>query len=86
MPQFAIDPFEQALRRMFANAISKCRRDLDLSQEALAELTDMSTSYISLLERGQRNLTILAASRIANAYGMKLSDFVALAETYNEGE
>ena len=71
---------------MFANAISKCRRDLDLSQEALAELTDMSTSYISLLERGQRNLTILAASRIANAYSMKLSGFVALAETYNEGE
>ena len=86
MPQPAIDPTEQALRRMFASAISKCRRDLDLSQEALAELTDMSTSYISLLERGQRNLTILAASRIANAYGMKLSDFVALAETYDEGE
>ncbi|MDR6890031.1 MULTISPECIES: hypothetical protein [Variovorax] len=47
----------------------------------------MSTSYISLLERRQRNLTILAASRIANAYGMKPSDFVALAETYGgEGE
>ena len=85
MPQPAIDPIEQALRLMFASAISKCRRDLDLSQEALAELTDMSTSYISLLERGQRNLTILAASKIANAYGMKLSDFVALAETYGEG-
>ncbi|WP_431110997.1 hypothetical protein [Variovorax paradoxus] len=42
----------------------------------------MSTSYISLLERRQRNLTILAASRIANACGMKPSDFVALAETY----
>lgn len=70
---------------MFANPISRCRRVFDLRQQALA-LTDMSTSYISLLERGQRNLTILAASRIANAYGMKLSDFVALAETYNEGE
>jgi|GEM_PF-4012870 len=70
---------------MFAAAISKCRRDLKLSQESFAELTDMSTSYISLLERGQRNLTVFAASRIADAYGMKLSDFVALAETYGSG-
>jgi transcriptional regulator with XRE-family HTH domain len=85
MSEPAIDPSEKALRRMFAIAISKCRKDLDLSQEALAELTDMSTSYISLLERGRRNLTVLAASRLANAYGMKLSDFVALAETYGGG-
>ena len=86
MSEPAIDPFEKSLRQMFAAAISKCRRDLELSQEALAELTQMSTSYISLLERGQRNLTVLAASRIANAYGMKLSDFFALAEAYRAGE
>lgn len=46
MPQPSIAPIEHGLRRMFASAISKCRRDLGLSQEALAELTDMSTSYI----------------------------------------
>jgi transcriptional regulator with XRE-family HTH domain len=86
MSEPAIDLFEQALRRMFAAAISKCRKDLELSQESLAELTDMSTSYVGLLERGKRNLTVLAASRIANAYGMKLSEFVALAETYGAAE
>ena len=82
MSEPAIDPSEQALRRLFATAISTRRRELGLSQEALAGLIDMSTSYIGLLERGQRNLTVLAASKIANAYGMKLSEFMALAETY----
>lgn len=86
MSEPAIEPSEQALRRMFATAISKRRRELELSQETLAALTDMSTSYIGLLERGQRNLTVLAASKIANAYGMKLSAFVALAETYGASE
>lgn len=86
MSEPAIDLSEQALRRMFATAISTRRRELGLSQEALAELTDMSTSYIGLLERGQRNLTVLAASKIANASGMKLSEFVTLAETYGANE
>jgi transcriptional regulator with XRE-family HTH domain len=71
---------EEELRQMFAVAIVQCRRNSDMSQERLAELSDMSTSYISLLERGQRNLTILAAARIAGAFGMRLSELVTLAE------
>jgi transcriptional regulator with XRE-family HTH domain len=86
MSEPAIDPSEQALRRMFATAISKRRRELGLSQEALAAITDMSTSYIGLIERGQRNLTVLVASKIAHAYGIKLSEFVALVEKYGVKE
>ena len=71
---------EVELRQMFAVAIAQCRRNSDMSQERLAELSDMSTSYISLLERGQRNLTMLAAARIAAALGMRLSELVNLAE------
>ncbi|MBX3655911.1 MAG: helix-turn-helix transcriptional regulator [Ramlibacter sp.] len=52
-----------------------------MSQEELAALTDMSTSYISLLERSQRNMTMLTASKLATAFALELSAFVALAET-----
>lgn len=65
---------------MFAMAILQCRKNSDLSQETLAELSGLSTSYISLLERGQRNLTVLAAARIAEACEIRLSELVALAE------
>jgi transcriptional regulator with XRE-family HTH domain len=71
---------EKVLRGMFASAISRCRDESDVSQEKLAELTGLSTSYISLLERGKRNLTVLTAARIAEAFNLKLSDFVIRAE------
>lgn len=65
---------------MFAAAVLQCRKNSDMSQEKLAELSGLSTSYISLLERGQRNLTVYAAARIAEACEVRLSDLVLLAE------
>ena len=81
MSQRVKEPSEDALRRMFSLAISQCRSQSALSQEGLAERTGLSTSYISLLERGQRNLTILTAAKIAAACNLKLSEFVLLAES-----
>jgi transcriptional regulator with XRE-family HTH domain len=83
MSAHAKQPSEDALRRMFAVAISECRDNLNLSQEGLAERTGLSTSYLSLLERGKRNLTVLTAARIAAACNLKLSEFVVLAEVRN---
>ncbi|RYX97864.1 MAG: XRE family transcriptional regulator [Comamonadaceae bacterium] len=65
---------------MFATAIVQSRSESGISQERLAELTGLSTSYISLLERGQRNLTVLTASQIAEAFGLRLSEFFAVVE------
>ena len=76
-------PSEDALRRVFAVAISESRKKLKLSQEGLAERTGLSTAYLSLLERGKRNLTVLTAARIAAACNLKLSEFVVLAELKN---
>jgi transcriptional regulator with XRE-family HTH domain len=72
---------EERLRQMFAVAILQCRKNSDMSQESLAERSGLSTSYISLLERGQRNLTVLVAARIAEACEIRLSELVVLAES-----
>lgn len=74
------EALEESLRRMFAGAVVDCRRRCAVSQERLAELTGLSTSYVSLIERGQRNLTVLTAAKIAAAFGLKLSEFVSYAE------
>ncbi|QHI96612.1 helix-turn-helix domain-containing protein [Xylophilus rhododendri] len=83
MPTPHQQPDEDALRKMFAKAIVRRRAECALSQEQLAESTGLSTTYISLLERGRRNLTVLSAARIAAACGMNLSELVHLAEEQN---
>jgi transcriptional regulator with XRE-family HTH domain len=43
-----------------------------LSQESLADLADIDRSYMSAVERGLRNVSILNMARIARALGVPL--------------
>ena len=63
---------EDELRQAFAKAIVQLRTEQGMSQEKLAEEAELSLSYISLLERGQRNLTVLAAAKIAQEKNLKV--------------
>jgi transcriptional regulator with XRE-family HTH domain len=60
--------------QVFAEHIKKLRRRQELSQEALADLAGLHRTYIGAVERGERNITLLNANRIAEALGVKLSD------------
>ena len=73
-------PDPKDLRRAFAQAIVERRTELTVSQEMLAEACELSVSYVSLLERGQRNLTVYSAAKLAAALGMQTSQLVMLAE------
>lgn len=73
-------PTEKNLRNAFAKVIEQCRTERGMSQEGLAEAADLSVSYVSLLERGQRNLTVFSAAKIAVAIGMRVSEMVVMVE------
>ncbi len=45
-----------------------------LTQERVAELTDTNVTYISDIERGRGNLSVLKLVRFAKAYGVTLKD------------
>lgn len=47
--------------------IRKKREDKGLSQEELADLSDLHRTYIGQVERGEKNLTIRSLERIAKA-------------------
>jgi transcriptional regulator with XRE-family HTH domain len=47
-----------------------------LSQEKLAEKTDLSPPYVSDVERGEENISVDALARIANALNVRLRDLV----------
>ena len=49
-----------------------------LSQERLAELADLHRTYIGMLERGDKNITVLKLNKVAAALGLSISEFFAL--------
>ena len=54
----------------FGQNIRKHRTEKGLSQEALADKADLDSTYISGIERGVRNPSLLSIIRIAKALGM----------------
>ena len=52
------------------------RLKLDLSQEALAERCDFDRTYISLIERGQRNPSFTNLIRLAAGLEISVSDLI----------
>ena len=65
----------QTLTRFGLN-VRRRREAIGLSQEALAEKADLDRTYISGIERGTRNPTILSASRVAAALKTSLAQFL----------
>jgi len=55
---------------LLAKNVRKLRQAKGLSQEALALDSDMKRSYLSDLERGQRNPSVRALGRLAKALGV----------------
>lgn len=62
-------------RRVFAARMKERRVELGLSQEKLAELTELHRTYVGSVERGERNVSIDNMERIAEALDLSVGDF-----------
>ena len=58
-------------------AVRAKRLEAGLSQEKLAEKSDLSTVFISRVERGKESPTIDSLSKIANALKVRVRDLTA---------
>jgi transcriptional regulator with XRE-family HTH domain len=58
----------------FGNSIKGLRKDKNLSQEQFAMLCQLDRTYISGLERGLRNPTLMVLASIADQLGVDLSE------------
>ena len=63
----ALKPNECALVEIFAAQVRARRLALGLSQEQLAERAGVHRTYVGMLERGEKNVTIYNIERIAKA-------------------
>ncbi|MDP4025733.1 helix-turn-helix transcriptional regulator [Methylobacterium sp. NEAU 140] len=66
-----------ARRRVGLN-IQRIRRSRGLSQEELAARANVHQTYLSGVESGKRNPTVLVLDRLASALSVDLADLTAL--------
>ena len=62
------------VKQRFGKAIRRRRRELDLSQEELAERAELHRTYVSDIERGDRNPSLENIEKLAKALNIKVSD------------
>lgn len=60
---------------LFGHHVRLHRKKRSLSQEELADLCGLHRTYIGAVERGERNITLLNAEKIAAALDEPLSSF-----------
>lgn len=61
-------------------AIRRARVSLNISQEGLAHLSNLDRSYMSSVERGMQNPSLLMVLQIAQALGKSGADLLAEAD------
>ncbi|MBY0429466.1 MAG: helix-turn-helix domain-containing protein [Alphaproteobacteria bacterium] len=67
---------EQAALKRFGKTLQSQRKRAGLTQEQLAEFCDFDPTYISLLERGKRNPSLIAMTNLAHSLKCKVEDLV----------
>ena len=73
-------PKEQPLLVGLGRAIRATRDKQQVSQEELGFRSGVHRNYIGGIERAERQPTVTALARLAEALGVKPSDLLALAE------
>ena len=63
---------------LMGRRINAARTDRKMTQQQLADASELDRTYISLVEHGRQNLSIGAVLKIANALEVPLSDLLAL--------
>lgn len=61
---------------IFARNVKKRRNELGISQEKLAELAELSglhRTYIGMIERSEKNITLLNIQKISKALNVEIS-------------
>lgn len=62
------------LLKDFGNTVRRLRSEKGYSQEAFAQRCGVHRTYMGIIERGEKAVTIVTADKIAEALGMTLAD------------
>lgn len=63
-------------RQNFAHNLRKVRNAQGISQEELADIADLHRTYVSSVERCQRNITVDNMEKLAAALGVDIRELL----------
>ncbi len=75
----------RALIEDFGKRIRQLRTERNLSQEQLAELTGFHRTYIGMVERGERNISLSNIGVFAAMFEMSVSDLFKFSDPAEQG-
>lgn len=64
----------QNILKKFGRTIKKLRSSLNISQEAFANQIELHRTYIGMIERGEKNISLNNIEKIAAGLHMTISD------------
>lgn len=65
------------IKKTIANNIKKLRKEIGIWQEKLSDKAGIHRTHMSLIERGQANMTIESLEKIANALDVDVTQLLA---------
>lgn len=72
------------LQRKFGLVIKELRLEKGLSQESLANQSDIDRTYISDIEKGERNISLKIIERLSETLQISLSELFKKIEEYGK--
>lgn len=60
----------------FGNKVRELRKKKMISQEELADFAGLHRTYIGMIERAEKNITLVNITKIAHALNVKVTDLL----------
>lgn len=67
---------QKNILELFGNKVREERLKQNLSQEKLAELANVHRTYIGMIERAEKNITLTNIAKIARALKVSISELM----------
>ena len=61
---------------VFGRNVQKIRKEKQISQEKLAELSGVHRTYVGMIERAEKNITLRNMEKIAEALSVEIKDLL----------
>ncbi|QDP39319.1 helix-turn-helix domain-containing protein [Radiobacillus deserti] len=71
----------KALASVIGERLRTLRKERNLSQEDLANISSLHPTYVGQLERGEKNATIETLEKVTKGLGVSLEEFFRFTET-----
>ena len=65
---------KQEILIKFGERVREIRKEKGLSQEELAHIADLHRTYIGMIERAEKNITLINIEKIANSLKIRIND------------